>query len=184
MDQIVLQYYADNARKLRKLVDRILSEFGGLADKDFDDFYSLANEVFVDVMKRYDESQSFHAFLFSCLSNRIKTEMTKRNCEKRRADRMSVSIDSPLGEDEDLTIGDVIASDYNMEKEVVGEENDRMVRLEQYLDRLSGRQRRILFLLADSYGAGEIKNMLQISQKEYADAMDGIQSYENVSILF
>ena len=111
MDQIVLQYYADNARKLRKLVDRILSEFGGLADKDFDDFYSLANEVFVDVMKRYDESQSFHAFLFSCLSNRIKTEMTKRNCEKRRADRMSVSIDSLLGEDEDLTIKDVIASE-------------------------------------------------------------------------
>ena len=83
-----------------------------------------------------------------------------------------------------MTIKDVIASDFNMEKEVVGEENDRMVRLEQYLDRLSRRQRRILLLLADSYGEGEIKNMLQISQKEYADAMDGIQSYENISILF
>ena len=66
----------------------------------------------------------------------------------------------------------------------MGEENDRMVRLEQYLDRLSRRQRRILLLLADSYGASKIKNMLQISQKEYADAMDGIQSYENISILF
>ena len=47
-------YYADNAKKLHKTVDRILCKFGGLSSKDTDDFYSLANEVFVDVMKRYD----------------------------------------------------------------------------------------------------------------------------------
>ena len=61
-----------------------------------DDFYSLANEVFVDVMARYDDSQSFDAFLYSCLLNKVKTEMTRRNCEKRKADRMSISIDTPL----------------------------------------------------------------------------------------
>lgn len=52
-------YYADNAKKLHRTVDRILSKFGGLSNKDQDDFYSLANEVFVDVMKRYDNTQSF-----------------------------------------------------------------------------------------------------------------------------
>ena len=52
---ILEDYYSDNARKLHKVVDKILVKFGGLSDKDMDDFYSLANEVFVDVMKRYDD---------------------------------------------------------------------------------------------------------------------------------
>ena len=63
MEQILITYYADNAKKLHKLVDRILLKFGGLSYKDLDDFYSLSNEVFVDVMTRYDDSQSFDAFL-------------------------------------------------------------------------------------------------------------------------
>ena len=75
MEQILNAYYVDNAKKLHKIVDEILSKFGGLSGKDMDDFYSLANEVFVDVMKRYDPSQSFDNFLYSCLLNRIKTEM-------------------------------------------------------------------------------------------------------------
>ena len=63
MEQILRMYYADNAGKLRRMVDGILVHFGGLADKDLDDFYSLANEVFVDVMAKYDRSQSFESFL-------------------------------------------------------------------------------------------------------------------------
>ena len=51
---ILNTYYADNAKKLHKAVDRILYRFGGLSGKDTDDFYSLANEVFTDVIKRYD----------------------------------------------------------------------------------------------------------------------------------
>ena len=36
--------------------------------------------------------------LYSCLSNRIKTEVTRRNREKRKADLNSVSLDTPIGE--------------------------------------------------------------------------------------
>ena len=63
MEQILNIYYVDNAKKLRRMVDKILLKFGGLSDKDLDDFYSLANEVFVDVIKRYDSSQIFETFL-------------------------------------------------------------------------------------------------------------------------
>ena len=86
---ILETYYADNARKLHRTVDKILSKFGGLSDKDRDDFYSLANEVFVHALKRYDYLRSFDGFLYSCLSNKIKTDITKRNRWKRRADKMS-----------------------------------------------------------------------------------------------
>ena len=99
MDQILMTYYSNNAKKLHNTVDKILLKFGGLSNKDLDDFYSLANEVFVDVLGRYDGSQSFDGFLYFCLSNRIKTEITRRNREKRKADRMSISIDTPIGDD-------------------------------------------------------------------------------------
>lgn len=122
MDQILNSYYENNAKKLHIVVDKILSKFGGLSNKDLDDFYSLANEVFVDVMKRYDNSQSFDGFLYSCLSNKIKTEMTRRNREKRKADRMSISIDVPIGEDENMTIGDTLQSNFNIEDEMELEE--------------------------------------------------------------
>ena len=34
MEQILITYYADNASKLHKLVNKILLKFGGLSDKD------------------------------------------------------------------------------------------------------------------------------------------------------
>lgn len=69
------EYYAQNAKKIRNMVDKILSGFGGVTQKDYDDFYSLANEVFVDVLRRYDRKQRFDSFLYSCLSNRIKQKL-------------------------------------------------------------------------------------------------------------
>ena len=78
MEDILNKYYAHNAYRLRKLVKDILSDIKvtGLSDKDMDDFYSLANEVFADVIRKYDVLQSFEGYLYSCLSNRIKTEIT------------------------------------------------------------------------------------------------------------
>lgn len=185
MDKILITYYSNNARKLHKMVDKILLKFGGLSDKDLDDFYSLANEVFVDVMRRYDDSQPFDGFLYSCLSNKIKTEMTRRNREKRRADRMSISIDTPIGDDENSTIGDMIADDITVEKEVF-EKNEEgySKRMLIYLSRLSSLQKEVLRLNIAGYLPGEIREELHISEKQYADCYAAIHSYRNVSVLF
>lgn len=185
MDKILITYYSNNARKLHKMVDKILMKFGGLSDKDLDDFYSLANEVFVDVMRRYDGSQSFDVFLYCCLVNKIKTEMTRRNREKRKADRMSISIDTPIGDDENSTIGDMIADDITVEKEVF-EKNEEgySKRMLIYLSRLSSLQKEILRLNIAGYLPGEIREELHINEKEYADCYAAIHSYRNVSVLF
>ena len=185
MEQILITYYADNAKKLHKVVDKILLKFGGLAYKDLDDFYSLANEVFVDVMTRYDNSQSFDGFLYSCLVNKIKTEMTRRNREKRKADRMSISIDTPIGDDENSTIGDMIADNVTIEKELFeGSEEGYSKRMMLYLNRLSNLQKEVLRLNIAGYLPGEIREELHLSEKEYADCYAAIHSYRNVSILF
>ena len=150
-----------------------------------DDFYSLANLVFLDVMRRYDDSQSFDAFLYSCLLNKIKTEMTRRNREKRTADRMSISIDTPVGDDENSTIGDMIAGDFSIEKEIFEkDEEGYSKRMLLYLSRLSNLQKEVLRLNIAGYLPGEIREELHISEKQYADCYAAIHSYRNVSVLF
>lgn len=184
LEQILNMYYTNNAKRLHETVDKILMKFGGLYDKDLDDFYSLANEVFADVIRRYDSSQSFETFLYSCLCNKIKTEITKRNREKRKADIMSVSIDMPVGDDENSTLKDVIADNYDIEKEIFGEEDSKFPKIQRYLERLSKRQREVAELLAASYEANEIQQILHINPKEYLDAMMGIRTYDNIALLF
>lgn len=185
MEKILITYYSNNAKKLHKMVDKILLKFGGLSDKDLDDFYSIANEVFCDVMRRYDGTQSFDAFLYSCLLNKIKTEMTRRNREKRKTDRMSISIDTPIGDDENSTIGDMIAGDFTIEKEIFEkDEEGYSKRMLLYLSKLSNLQKEVLRLNVAGYLPGEIREELHISEKQYADCYAAIHSYRNVSVLF
>lgn len=179
-------YYADNAKKLHKVVDKILSRFGGLSGKDRDDFYSLANEVFTDVLKRYDGVQSFDGFLYTCLSNKIMTEITRRNREKRKADRMCTSLDAVNGDDEQCTLLDFMASDFDTFDEAVRDQENWKYqdKIQMYIARLSNRQVSILNLLVDGYQPNEIRQMLEISSKEYSDDLQIMRCYENVKILF
>ena len=179
-------YYADNAKKLHKVIDKILSKFCGLSGKDRDDFYSLANEVFTDVLKKYDGVQSFDGFLYTCLSNKIMTEITRRNREKRKADRMCTSLDATNGDDEQCNLLDLMASDFDTFDEAVkAQENGQYCdKIQLYISRLSNRQVSILNLLVDGYQPNEIRHMLGISPKEYSDDMQIMRSYENVRILF
>lgn len=184
MEQIVDSYFANSAKRLYDMVDKILSKLH-FADVDKNDFYSLSNEIFMYVIRDYDSSQSFEGFLYSCLYKKFCTEMTRRNREKRKADRMTISIDTPVGDDEDTTIGDMIAADFSIEKEVF-EKNEEGYsrRMLLYLSRLSSIQKEVLRLNIAGYLPGEIRNELHISEKQYADCCAAIHSYRNVSVLF
>ena len=183
---ILDSYYANNAKKLHKVVDRILSKFGGLSNKDTDDFYSLANEVFAEIMIRYDYKQSFDGFLYSCLSNKIMTEITRRNRQKRTADRMSVSLDGTNENEEECSLLDIIPSDFDTFEEVSKRQGNGQYqdKVQQYISRLSNLQVNILNLLIDGYEPVEIRKTLEISPSEYSDNMQIMRSYEHIKILF
>lgn len=185
-EQVLLdEYYENNAKRLREIVDRILLKFGGIYQKDYDDFYSLANEVFTDVLKKYEEAKDFDGFLYSCLLNKIKTEITARNRDKRKVDRLSISLNTPIGEDEDTILADIIEADFDMETEIIGKDEDTYsARMTLYLSKLSKMQREILRYQADGYSPQEIKKELQISEKKYSDCKLAICAYRNVSVLF
>lgn len=183
METIINSYYKDEAKKLHYMVDKIL--FKLRFDVDNEDFYSLANEIFVDVLNRYDGKQDFDGFLYSCLMNKFKTEMTRRNRYKRQADRMSVSIDTPIEDKENSTIGDLLTSKDTIEKTFFEEKEETYSdEMKQYLNRLSPLQRAVLHLISIGYTTSEIIGELHINQKMYEDCYNAIHSYRNISILF
>ena len=182
MEKIILSYYEDNAKKMRTMIDKIL--FRLKFNVDNEDFYSLGNEVFLDVLNRYDGKQDFDGFLYSCLVRKFKTEMTRRNRYKRQADRMAISIDSSVGEDENMTLSDIIADKDTIEKIFFEENEDTYsAEMQRYLSRLSILQREVLRLISIGFNPNEILTELHINKKQYDDCYNAIHSYRNISIL-
>lgn len=184
MEKILNTYYANNAKKLHMMVDKILRKLR-FTDVDNEDFYSLANEIFVDVIERYDGKQDFNGFLYSCLYRKFCTEMTRRNRQKRQADKNSISIDTPIGDEDGGTLEDIIADRTTIEKEFFEENEDvYSEKMNKYLSRLSELQKEVLRLISIGFMPSEILEELHINQKMYEDCYSAIHSYRNISLLF
>lgn len=197
-DKIEL-YFQNDAKKLYDMIDKILQKLRFNVDKS--DFYSLGNEIFIDVLKRYDEIQDFDGFLYSCLEKKFKTEMTRRTRDKRcikteivekdlfgnnvikKVIVPDIRLDAPLNdEDEETTIGDVTAGNNTVESEVFKEEKREEWRSEvkEYLDNLSPLQRKIAFLLSDNNTPDEICEELHITMKHFDNSLKRILADERI----
>lgn len=185
MQLITNEYYENNAEKLRMLVIKKLRKFGGIDGGDYQDFFSVANETFVDVIKKYDSKRgNFKSFLSKCLDNAIKEEMTKRNARKRNCDivteegeriKMTVSLDA-LIKDADVTIGQTLMSPANIEEEIT--KDILSEEMTQYLDGLSKKQRKILDLKTKGFGRSEIIKKMSLFEWEYDWEIKEITSLE------
>lgn len=92
-----------------------------------------------------------------------------------------------MNEDEDeRTLLDTIPSDFNTFEEVLKrhEKEQYQDKVQQYVSRLSRLQIGILNFLMDGYEPHEIREILEISEREYTNNVEIIRSYENIKILF
>ena len=174
-------YFKNDGKVLYDLIDKVL--FKLKFDVEKSDFYSLGSEIFLDALCRYDGRQSFNKFLYFQLYNKFKTEMTRRNRKKRQCDNNSISIDTPIG-DENFTIGDTISSKSTIEKEFFEEREESYSKeMCRYLGRLSDLQKEVLRLISIGFMPSEILEELHINQKMYEDCYQAIHSYRNISVL-
>ena len=200
MEQILNEYYRDDAKKLHDVVNKIFyAKYGGISDKDMTEFYSAANDAFADIVRnnRDDESKGdFGGFLYGVLDFAIIDEFKKQNRDKRTA-KIEVNIDgklkkvpvadvrldAPIANDgsSDTTYGEMIESDFKIEKESeLGFDSDENVEL--FLNSLSKLKRKIIELKMSDYTSEEIKHKLKISDREYTNAIKSIQMNENLSL--
>lgn len=177
-------YYENDGKKLVRLVDEILMRLK-YYDVEKDEFVSLADEIIVNAMYDYDFKQDFNGYIYRCLENKFKTEMTRRNRYKRQADRMALSLEEKVGnDDKNVTIGELIADKNTVESDFFEErEETYSKKMSTYLGKLSNLQKEVLRLISIGFMPNEILKELHINQKMYEDCYNAIHSYRNTSIL-
>lgn len=188
-----IEFYCGNQnRELKKIVDPILMhKFGWLAQKDYDDFYSMAADVVWKCEETYDSGmgKSFDNYLRPCILNKIKSRITAMNRAKRCGKDSfgnplyDLSIDAPIGEDESVTIEDILPSDFDMDA-ALGLEELYDERVETYLSRLTKTQRRILEMRMEAMAASEIKKRLGLSDKQYDQQCEAFKSFDALYLLW
>lgn len=180
----VLEEYCNNEmQKLKQICYPMIVKMGGISDKDYDDFYSIALEVLADSVFKFsdDKDCKFSTYLTGNISRRFKSELRDRNRNKRIAakdiDSLSILIcadGTPLSE--------TIPSSFDTFEQACGS-NISGTRVERYLNKLSKKQRKIILLLSDGYKAKEIQEMLHINSRVYNQNLSAIKCYENVKEL-
>lgn len=186
--EILERYCRNDMQLLKRLSRAIFNKFSEpLAYSDYDDFYSIANLTLWQCCTSFEPSMgvSFEGFLISCLQKKFKTELTRRNRQKRVMDRFNISLDSVNSDDEEYSLLNILASDFDTFDEVMKIQKDGQFenKVQTYISRLSNRQKQILDLIIKGYKPNEIRTILNIKQKEYVDNIEVMKAYENIKYL-
>jgi hypothetical protein len=204
MEQIINTYYANNAKKLHTVINQIfVKHYGGILGKDIEEFYGIGSDVIMDIVwnRRYDSSKGdFDGYIYRAILFAIKDEYKRRYRDKRvfkvegiddkgnkiKIPIADVSLDAPIKEGENITIGDTLQSDFTMDSAlfgIMGCKEEYSPEMKEYLGKLSKIQVKVLELIADNYTPEEIKTTLHIDSKLYADCIAAIRAYKNIKCI-
>lgn len=180
MEMILEEYCANEMKKLKQICYPLLIKIGGISEKDYDDFYSIALDALADSVLRYDENKKcqFSTFLIGNIRRKFNTEIRDRNRAKRIPAKKLESTSNLVTED-GVELGETIPSKFDT-YETACEYLFEGTKIERYLDKLSYTQRKIVSLLSDGYKAKEIRELLHMDSKQYSNNLAAIQAYENI----
>lgn len=180
----VNRYCGDGMLLLKKVCFPIIAQFGGIAESEYEDFWSAANETVWSAAVRFDDTihDSFDNYLKGCLHNRFKTLMTKKNRKKRIPVNHCVSIDTRINEDSEKTYADLLDSGYRIDDDIK-ELNDDNDGLDEFLNGLSKKQLQIVNLIMFGYDKDEIKQKLKMSDKRFETCVSRMRTFENRILL-
>lgn len=202
--ELTIQNLYDNDQyKLRQMCNKEMSKFGGLSQKDYDDFYSRAGrEISIAIEhEKYDPSKgkSPMDFFSGVIKMAVWKEMTDRNRSKRQViieteeeDEHgkikkkkeyvpTVSMDAPFNGDSGMTISDTLQSDFDINDEI--DKSFLGDKLNAFLKCLSKTQRQIAEMIMEGFAVTEIKEKLNLSNKEYIDNFKELRSFKNITVL-
>ena len=194
----------ESAKKLHTMVDKILSQFGGITDFDREECYSIANLYISKYIKSqldqniedFDEDK-FNGYMYFGITNKIKTYITRKNRGKRcqivtskEGDKevkqyiYPTSLDNLITDDGETKYMDVIPSDFDIESSIdVGELLNLGENVIRYINSLGTIQRQIADLIMQGYNSTEIKEILHISDKEYYTYLSDMKEYDKRKLL-
>lgn len=199
MEQLLNSYYENDARKLHTTINNIFNRsYGGIKDKDMEEFYGIGTDVLFKIWHNntYDPSKGdFDGYVYRALCLAIIDEFKKRTCGKRttknfildkktgkpiKINIQDVSLDAPVNEGENLTHGDLIPSDFDMDAIIFERCEDEKV--ERFLNSLPKITRQIIEMKMDNIPVSEIKEKLEINDREYSNYMNYAKMNENLTL--
>lgn len=194
----------ESAKKLHTMVDKILSQFGGITDFDKEECYSIANLYISKYIKSqldqniedFDEDK-FNGYMYFGITNKIKTYITRKNRGKRcqivtskEGDKevkqyiYPTSLDNLMTDDGETKYMDVIPSDFDIGSSIdVGELLNLGENVIRYISSLGTIQRQIADLIMQGCNSTEIKEILHISDKEYYTYLSDMKEYDKRKLL-
>lgn len=148
---------------------------------DFDGYvYRAISMAIIDEFKRQNrDKRTTKVFLLDDSGNKILDKKTGKPIKISLSD---VRLDAPIKEDSNMTHGDMIQSDFDMNDEIDKEFKNE--RIEKFFNNLSKIQRRIAKMIMDGFSSSDIKKKLNLSDKEYNDNFNALKSFKNISILY
>lgn len=201
--KIVTHYCDNNMRELKKICNPILIKCN-IPYMNYDELYDVAVDTLGKSIETYsNEKSQFKTFLTGnlkrkfiqwvrdntrgCRCNVLKDE--NGNIVKDEKDNnipiQNISIHQQINDEDNMTYGDVIASNFNIFDELSEEfgfaKDDKV---EKYIQSLSIKQKKIGKLLSSGYTKLEIREILHMTSKEFSDQLNGMKSYRKISILF
>ena len=204
VEETIEWLFANEGKEMRKICNKYMVKFGGISEMDHDDFYSQVGWDVSIASKNYrpTNDKSFKEFIYGVIKLSVCKQMTHRNRGKRQLiiekeiiDETgnktiikeyipTVSLDAPVGEEDGMTVGEMLAHKSTTETDFFNEREDTYSdKMNRYLNKLSSLQREVLRLISIGFMPSEILEELHINQKMYEDCYQAIHSYRNISVL-
>ena len=100
--------------------------------------------------------------------------------------KLRVLTDASNENEDECSLLEYIPSDFDTFEEVLKRQSVGQFteKVQTYISKLSNQQVNMLNLLVDGYKPSEIREILQISEREYSDNLQIMKAYENAKILF
>ena len=205
VEEIIQWLFANEAKEMKKICNKYMLKFGGISEMDYDDFYSQVGWDVSIASKNYrpTDDKYFKEFIYGVIKLSVCKQMTHRNRGKRQLiiereiiDETgnktiikeyipTISLDAPVGEEDGMTVGEMLAHKSTTENDFFEKREDTYSdKMNKYLNKLSSLQREVLRLISIGFMPSEILEELHINQKMYEDCYQAIHSYRNISLLF
>lgn len=197
---LITEYCKDEMKKLKAICYSVWGKKGiPLSDHDY--LYSDAINALSESVVYFDPTKNAQFKTF--LTNNIKLsyrEWCRNNYYRGKRNNLELDENGKIKRDEKenptiipnvsfdaltedgIDLAEKIPSDFDTFEEACGNDFSG-TKVEKYLARLSTVQRKIVTLLSNGYKAGEIRELLHMSNKQYSQDLAAIQAYENVRVL-
>lgn len=155
--------------------------------KDYGTLYSAANVAVAKAITTYDpdKNDNFIGYIRRVVRNAVDTELIEQGRYKRKTDITTMSINDLINVDGKNSIErwETIEDEVNTDPLKILTNNEYSEKVQEYLCRLSSRQKKILALVSEGYTYDDMMRILNITHKQLTEGLEAIRSVNNTMVI-